>query len=90
MEPTLPIRATVVVRGTTPVVGHRCRSSGGVDECGPKPHTIKPGRAACDASVSQESKVDVVPRIVAGSGEEILVRGGHVYRRTNGSGLWST
>jgi signal peptidase I len=89
MEPTLPSRATVVVRGSTPVVGAivavQPPEGFAVHECGPKPHMVKPGGAACDASVPQESQRKVIVRIVAGPGDEIYIRDGHVYRKTNGS-----
>jgi signal peptidase I len=89
MEPTLPIRATVTVRVGTPAVGaivvaHQPEGPAG-QECGPKPHMVKAGGAPCDASVRHESKLKVVTRIVAGPGDEIYVRGGHVYRKSSGS-----
>jgi signal peptidase I len=89
MEPTVPIRATVTVREGTPAVGaivvaHQPEGLAG-RACGPKPHVVKPGGAACGASVPQESKLNVVMRIVAKPGDEIYVRGGHVYRKTVGS-----
>jgi signal peptidase I len=90
MEPTLPIRAMVSVRERTPAVGvivvaHQSEGLAG-QECGPRPHMIKSGGAACDASVPQESKLAVVTRIVAGPGDEIYIREGHVYRRADGLG----
>lgn len=89
MEPTLPIRATVTVTENRPAIGaivvaHQPEVLAG-QECGPTPHLVKPGGPPCDASVPQESKLNVVTRIVAGPGDEIYVRGGHVYRKTNGS-----
>jgi len=90
MEPTLPIRTTVVVRKGTPSVGdivvaHEPEGFA-VEECGPTPHVVKPGGAACDAPVPQVSRNESIKRIVAGPGDEIYVRGGHVYRKASRSG----
>src|SRR3984957_4496821 len=89
MEPTLTIRGTVAIKEGTPVVGaivvaHQPEVRFG-HECGPKPHTIKSGGAPGDAPVAQESKLNVVTRVVAGPGDEIYIRGGHVYRKASGS-----
>jgi signal peptidase I len=89
MEPTLPIRARVVVGEGAPAVGaivvaHQPEGSA-MKECGPTSHIVKLGGAACDASVPQESRLKVITRIVAGPGDEIYIRDGHVYRKTNGS-----
>jgi signal peptidase I len=75
MEPTLPIRTRVAVRGGAPVLGaivvaHQPEGSA-MKECGRTPHIIKLGGAACDASVPQESQLKVITRIVAGPGDEI-------------------
>jgi signal peptidase I len=89
MEPTLPIRARVVVGDGAPAVGAivvaRQPEGSAMKECGPTPHIVKLGGAACDASVPQESQLKVTTRIVAGPGDEIYIRDGHVYRKTNGS-----
>jgi signal peptidase I len=91
MEPTLPLRARVVVkRGTRPAVGaivvvHPPEGSE-VEECGPKPHLVRPGGAACDAAIPRESRIELIERIVAGPGDEIYIRDGHVYRKAKGSG----
>jgi signal peptidase I len=89
MEPTVPIRATVDVTEGTPAVGaivaaHQPEGPAG-QECGPKPHMVKPGGAACDASVARQDKLTVVARVVAGPGDEIYVRGGDVYRKHGAS-----
>ena len=90
MEPTLPIRARVVVKEGPPVVGaivvyHPPEGFAG-EECGPKPHVVKAGGAACDASLPKVSKIKLIKRIVAGPGDEIYIRGGRVYRKAAGSG----
>jgi signal peptidase I len=91
MEPTLPLGTRAVVKqGRPPAVGaivviHPPEGSA-AEECGPKPHMVKPGGPACNTSIPQESEIELVERIVAGPGDEIYVRRGHVYRRTNGSG----
>jgi signal peptidase I len=54
------------------------------EECGPTPHVIKLGGAACSAPLSQESSVKFIKRIVAGPGDEIYITEGHVYRKAAG------
>jgi signal peptidase I len=89
MEPTLPIGTMVVVKEGPPTMGtivifHPPEGSE-LEECGPKHHVLRPGGAACDAPLPEESKVEFIKRIVAGPGDEIYVRRGHVYRKVNGS-----
>ena len=48
--------------------------------CGPVPHVIKPGGAACAAPESQDSGVNFIKRIVAGPGDLISIVEGHVIR----------
>lgn len=91
MEPTLPLGARVVVKKGAPrlgaiVVFHP--PEGSMEEmCGPVPHVVKAGGAACDAPVPirEKSEFEPVKRVVAGPGDEIYVRGGHVYRAVAGS-----
>ncbi len=53
--------------------------------CGPQPHVIKLGGAACAAPVpQQESGTNFIKRIVAGPGDELYIREGHVYRKPAG------
>ncbi len=89
MEPTLPIRARVVVKEGPPVVGaiavYHPPEGFAAEECGPKPHVVKVGGAACDASLPKASKIKLIKRIVAGPGDAIYVRNGHVYRKTDRS-----
>jgi signal peptidase I len=89
MEPTLPVGASVEVRRGVPEVGaivtYHPPEGFETQQCGPRPHVIKPGAAACDASIPSEAKIELVRRIVAGPGDEIYIRGGHVYRKAPGS-----
>jgi signal peptidase I len=90
MEPTLPIGTRVVVKEGPPTVGaivvfHPPEGSE-QEECGPKPHVLTLGGAACDAPIPEESKVEFIKRVVAGPGDEIYIREGHVYRKADGSG----
>ena len=48
--------------------------------CGPIPHVIKPGGAACAQPEPQDSGVNFIKRIVAGPGDEISIVEGHVIR----------
>jgi signal peptidase I len=53
-------------------------------ECGPAPHVIRLGAAACSTPVPQESSVNFIKRVVAGPGDEIYIREGHVFRKAAG------
>jgi signal peptidase I len=90
MEPTLPIGARIVVKKGQPAVGaiaiYHPPEGFATEECGPKPHVAKPGGAACDAPIPKASEIKEIKRIVAGPGDEIYIREGHVYRRADGSG----
>lgn len=90
MEPTLPIGTRVVVQKGRPTVGaivvYHPPEGAEREECGPKPHVIRLGEAACDAPIPEESKIEYIKRVVAGPNDEIYVRRGHVYRKANGSG----
>ncbi len=55
------------------------------EECGPVEHVVKAGGAACSEPVPRESSVNFIKRVVAGPGDEIYVREGHVYRKAKGT-----
>jgi signal peptidase I len=91
MEPTLPIGTRVIVRRDARlmvglIVVYHPPQDFAAAECGPSPHVVTSGGAACDAPVPGAAKVDAIKRIVAGPGDEMYVREGHVYRRTKGAG----
>jgi signal peptidase I len=48
--------------------------------CGPLPHAVSPGHAACSMPIGQASSVNFIKRIVAGPGDVIYIKEGHVYR----------
>jgi signal peptidase I len=52
--------------------------------CGPAPHVVKMGGAACSEPDPEESSVNFIKRVVAGPGDEIYVAEGHVYRKAAG------
>jgi signal peptidase I len=89
MEPTLGIGARVLVSPSAPRVGEivvfHPPEVAEQQECGPTAHVIKPGGAACAQPVPTSSSVRFVKRIVAGPGDEIYIREGHVYRKAAGS-----
>ena len=48
--------------------------------CGPKPHMVVPGGAACSEPELEKSNVNFIKRIVAGPGDVISIVEGHVIR----------
>jgi signal peptidase I len=54
------------------------------EECGPVAHVIRLGEAPCATPVTKESSVNFIKRIVAGPGDEIYIKEGHVYRKAAG------
>jgi signal peptidase I len=48
--------------------------------CGPAPHVVSPGGAACAAPVPEASSVNFIKRIVAGPGDTLYIKEGHAYR----------
>jgi signal peptidase I len=94
MEPTLAVGQRVLVNRigmdfSEPHVGEIAvfhpPEGAEQEECGPSPHVIGPGGAACAAPVpKQESSVNFIKRVVAGPGDEIYIKEGHVYRKAAG------
>jgi signal peptidase I len=89
MEPTLPLGTRVTVKKGPLVIGaivvaHPPQGFE-VEECGPKPHILRVGGAACDTPVAEKSKIETIKRIVAGPGDAIYIRAGHVYRKDGDS-----
>jgi signal peptidase I len=91
MEPTLAIGQRVLVNRigmdfSDPHVGeiavfHPPEGSE-QEECGPTPHVIKLGGPACATPVPKEkNSVNFIKRVVAGPGDEIYIKEGHVYRK---------
>lgn len=95
MEPTLKVGQRVLVNriGThfgKPSVGQitvfHPPQGAQQEQCGPIAHTVKLGGAACAEPVPKEdSGVNFIKRIVAGPGDEIFIKEGHVYRRAAGT-----
>lgn len=55
----------------------------------PHPHKVVPGTAACAAPVPEEASVNFIKRIVAGPGDAIYIREGHVYRKPAGKSTFT-
>lgn len=96
MEPTLAIGQRVLVNriGTAfsdPHVGEIAvfhpPKGAEQEECGPQPHVVRLGGAACSSPIPEEdSSVNFIKRVVAGPGDEIKIEQGHVYRKAAGKG----
>jgi signal peptidase I len=94
MEPTLTIGQRVLVDriGThfsNPHVGEitvfHPPEGAQQEQCGPVPHTVKLGGAACSEPVPKEDMgVNFIKRLVAGPGDEIYIKEGHVFRKAAG------
>jgi signal peptidase I len=54
-------------------------------ECGPTPHVVTTGGQACAAPLPKKSSENFIKRVVAGPGDEIYVKEGHVYRKARGT-----
>lgn len=89
MEPTLPVGTRVFLRKGAPFLGaivvFHPPEGAERGECGPKPHRVSPGGAACDSALLKKSSLEFIKRVVAGPGDEIYVRAGHVYRKASGA-----
>jgi signal peptidase I len=55
------------------------------EKCGPTPHMVKVGGAACSQPVPRNSSENFIKRAVAGPGDEIYVAEGHVFRKAAGT-----
>ena len=97
MEPTLKIGQRVLVNRigmqfSDPHVGeiavfHPPRDAQ-QEVCGPTPHVIRVGGAACPEPEPHGSGVNFIKRIVAGPGDEIYIKEGHVFRRAPGQAVF--
>lgn len=90
MEPTYGIGARVIVKEGAPKVGavviFHPPEGAEQEERGPTSHVIKLGGAACSEPIPQEDTgTTFIKRVVAGPGDEIYVKEGHVYRKAAGS-----
>jgi signal peptidase I len=94
MEPTLAIGQRVLVNRLGMELGHPSVGQIAVFHpplaaeqavCGPQPHRVAPGGSACSAPVAAEGSVNFIKRIVAGPGDSIYVRAGHVWREAAGT-----
>jgi signal peptidase I len=94
MEPTLAIGQRVLVNRIgmdfgDPHVGEIAvfHPPQGAEQqlCGPVAHTVRVGGEACDEPLPKEGSVNFIKRIVAGPGDEIYVKEGHVYRKAAGT-----
>ncbi|MHB1469131.1 MAG: signal peptidase I [Solirubrobacteraceae bacterium] len=52
--------------------------------CGPNGGSVTPGGAACDSTNPHESSETYIKRVVAGPGDWLYVKAGHVYLSTTG------
>jgi len=94
MEPTLAVGQRVLVNRIgmdlgEPHVGQivvfHPPANAEEGECGPGTHQVTAGGAACDQTDPQQSSVNFIKRVVAGPGDEIYIREGHVFRRAAGT-----
>lgn len=86
MEPTLAVGQRVLVNRLfgSPHVGEIAvfnppeHAEHGI--CGPIPHSLSPGGAACSQPLPRKSETTFIKRVVAGPGDTIYIKEGHVYR----------
>ena len=89
MEPTLKVGQRVLVNRVGmhingPSVGEivvfHPPKNAEQEVCGPAPHMVTPGGAACSAPEPEGSSVNFIKRIVAGPGDTLYIKEGHAYR----------
>jgi signal peptidase I len=93
MEPTLSVGQRVLVNRLEldfgkPHVGEiavfhppvGAQETSGEPKCGPTPHVVVDGTAACPQPIPVKSGVNFIKRIVAGPGDTIAIVEGHVIR----------
>jgi signal peptidase I len=89
MEPTLSIGQRVLVnrigmRFSEPHIGEVAVFHPPKDAteqiCGPVPHEVQLGGAACSTPETEKASVNFIKRVVAGPGDVISIVGGHVIR----------
>jgi signal peptidase I len=93
MEPTLSVGQRVLVNRLgmdfgKPHVGEiavfhppvGAQETSGEPKCGPTPHVVVDGTAACVSPIPSKSGVNFIKRIVAGPGDTISIVEGHVIR----------
>jgi signal peptidase I len=94
MEPTLEIGQRVLVNRIgmdlgKPHVGEIAVFHPPVgaeqQQCGLTPHFIRFGDSACSQPIPKKASVTFIKRIVAGPGDAIYVKEGHVYREAAGT-----
>jgi signal peptidase I len=93
MEPTLEVGARLPLSKGRPRVGaiavYHPPKGAELQECGHSSHAIAGGGAACDSmGPTYATSVEFVKRIVAGPGDRIYMREGHVYREAPGQSLF--
>ncbi len=94
MEPTLSIGQRVLVNRigmdfSEPHVGEIAvfhpPEGAEQEECGPSRHIVKLGGPACSQTNPRQSSVNFIKRVVAGPGDEIYIKEGHVFRKAAGT-----
>jgi signal peptidase I len=95
MEPTLHVGQRVLVNRigmdfSDPHVGEilvfHPPQGAEQEECGPSPHVVKLGGAPCASPIPKEdTSTNFIKRVVAGPGDEIYIREGHVFRKAKGT-----
>lgn len=93
MEPTLTVGQRVLVErigmdfgnpGIGDIVVFHPPKTAEAMLCGPTPHRVSYGGAACDSPFPQEATVNFIKRIVAGPGDWLYVKHGDVFLSTTG------